>query len=356
MVDLIRLARYQSAMKSNSAAMKDTCHVPGVSGLRKFAHVFAATVIGLLIAVLFPLEAEATEAECMKQGFSCANLVYQGFTYPYAREDGSYLYVNGGVYPYVDVTGNLLGDSTLRLPDNSVIAAAALLKALGIPVKADDEITPVIGFGSNPAPSQLARKFQVKKFSGDVVIPVMKGTLQDFDVVWTPVFVSYGSMPSTITPSNGTVVDVWVTWLDSEELKVMGNSEYSNTSKRPFYVRTTIAGAKYAFDGPDPDTMQVYISCFGPLKVDGKTYAVKSVPAKGRNFPDATSSEAIEKILPALGWKDSVLDLLYDNVVSPENRAERSTALKPYGSLPDIPGAKGLEACKASRTGNVDPY
>lgn len=343
-------------MTSNPAAIKNNRCLRSSSGLRKFPYVLAAAMVGLVIATFAPREAEAKEAECMKQGFSCANLVYRGFTYPYAREDGSYLYVNDGIYPYVDVTDNLLGDSTVRLPDNSVMAASALLKALGIPVKANDKITPVIGFGSNPAPSQLTRKFEAKNFEADVVVPVMKGTLQDFDVVWTPAFVSYGSMPSTITPSPGTVVDVWVTWLNSEELKIMGDSEHSNATERPLYVQTTIAGAKYAFDGPDPEAMQVYISCFGPLKVDGKIYSVSAIPAKGRHLPEATSSEAIEKVLPALGWKEGVLELLYDNIVSPENRAERTTALKPYGSLPHIPGAKGLEACKASRTGRADAY
>ena len=298
----------------------------------------------------------ADKAACWDRGFSCANLVYQGYTYPYEREEGSYLYVNGGVYPYVNVTDDLLGDSTVRLPHGQVMTVKALLAALGLEHKTGAKLSPVIGYGSNPAPTQINRKLNVKKFQGDVVVPVMKGTLKDFDVAWTPVFVSYGSMPATLTPSPGTDVDLWVTWLDDEAIQVFDGTEHDNPSGRPLYVNSTIKGADYQFEGPDPDNMQVYLSCFGPLTIDGKTYAVSLVPAKGRRFTPISSPEAVRAVMPALGWQGDVLDLIYDNVVSEQNRAKRSTALKSHGSRPDIPGAEGLESCKASWQGAEKPY
>ncbi len=298
----------------------------------------------------------AKDGGCKVQGSSCADLVYRGFTYPYPRPDSSYLYVNTGVYPYVTVTENLLGDSTLRLPDGSVMTARALLTTLGLEAMTSRKLTPVIGYGSNPAPTQLARKFSSVSASSDVVIPVMKGTLQNFDVVWTPVFVGYGSMPATITPSPGTDVEVWVTWLDKEAVQVVDRTEHSVHTQRPLYVLTTIEGAAFEFDGPDPASMEVYVSCFGPLTINGQIQSVSAISAKDRRFSGLNASAAMEAILPLLSWQGSVLDLIYDNVTSPEGRAKRSSALLPYGPFPDVPGTRGLEACKASRDGTEIPY
>ena len=311
----------------------------------------------MLVSALSASPATAEQNEtCWDQGFSCANLVYQRDTYPYPREPGSYLYVNGGVYPYETVTDNLRGDSTVRLPNGRVMEVQALLKAIGLETKTNGKLVPVIGYGSNPAPAQIERKLNAKRFQGDVVVPVIKGTLKDFDVTWTPVFVSYGSMPSTLAPSQGTVVDLWVTWLDEETLQAFDGTEHANPSDRPLYVNSRIKGADYAFEGPDPENIDVFLSCFGPLTIDGKTYALSEVPAKERTFEAVTSPEAMMAVKPKIGWDKDVLSLLYDNVISDENRATRSAALKSYGALPVIPGAKGLEACKESWEGAEKPY
>ena len=316
---------------------------------------FCAVV--LAVALIFVTSGPASAKNtCLDQGSNCSHLVYRGLTYPYERLDTSYLYVNAGVYPYVTITDNLLGDSTVRLPDDSVITVEKLLAKLGLPEKSDITLAPVVGYGSNPAPAQLERKFRAKSLKGDVVVPVMKGRLKDFDVAWTPVFVSYGAMPSTITRSPGTEVDVWITWLDEEAVKAMDATERADPARRPLYVRSKLEGATYQFDGPQPEFIELYVSCFGPLTIDGKTYAVDAVPAKGRKFLPLSSPEALKAVLPILEWEGDVLELLYDNVVSPENRAQRSTQLKSYGSFPDLPGAEGLAACEQSRTGAEKPY
>lgn len=323
--------------------------------LNKPKGLLPAALLFLFAVLTAPTLAE-TRTSCKTHQPSCADLVYQGFTYPYDRPAGSYLYIDSGVYPYVTITENLLGDSTVRLPDNSIVRADALLKILDISPVSRGKLVPVIGYGSNPAPTQLARKFNANVVKPPVVIPVMKGTLRDFDVVWTPAFVPYGAMPATIAPSPGTKVDIWITWLDEETVKIMDGTEYALGTRRPLYALATLTNAEFEFDGPDPKSMLVYISCFGPLTVDGSTLAVRAVPAQGRIFRPVNAAEALESVLPALGWRKSVVELLFDNIVSPENRAKRGTALKAYGAFPDISGAEGLETCRASRIGPEDPY
>ena len=114
-------------------------------------------------------------------------------------------------------------------------------------------------------------------------------------MAWTPVFVSYGSMPSTLAPSPGTVVDVWVTWLDEEAIQVFDGTEHANPSERPLYVNSTIKGADYQFEGPDPDSMRVFLSCFGPLTIDESTHnELVTHVQKGGDLRHGSSTEASE--------------------------------------------------------------
>ena len=71
-------------------------------------------------------------SECAGLDYSCAELVQLGFTYPFAREPGSYLFLNGVPYPYVEMTERLLDDSVIRLPDATEMSVRALLSIFGL--------------------------------------------------------------------------------------------------------------------------------------------------------------------------------------------------------------------------------
>lgn len=310
-------------------------------------------LIGMLCAAVWLAAQGMAAAAGTGASESAPSLVYQGFTYPYPREPGSYLFIDGAVYPYVHVTDHLLGDSTVRLPDGSEISARHLLSTLGLARLVGERLEPVVGYGSNPAPSQLSRKYAADISSGDAVIPVMKGYLSGYDVTWTPVFVDYGAMPATITPSPGTRVDIWVTWLPDSLVAQMSRTEHVGVH---LYALATLTKADYAFDGPDPAPLKLYVSCFGALTIDGRTLAVAAVPALHRRFRAMTSSQALAAVAPTIGWRGSVLDLLYANVSDPQGRARRSDKLRPLGLIANDPGMTGMASCKGSRTGLEQPY
>ena len=69
----------------------------------------------------------------------------------------------------------------------------------------------------------VAKSFTLHN-QGSAVIPVMKGRLTGYDVVWTPVFVEYGAMPATLTPSPGTV----------KSSRATGTAGQSKETTRPF--------------------------------------------------------------------------------------------------------------------------
>lgn len=302
------------------------------------------TVIFLALCLVVTSGAKSEETEtrnCGGLNYSCEELVELGFTYPFSREYDSYLFVNGAVYPYRKITDHLLDDSVVRLPDRTEVSVRKLLTTFGLDSEMNKSLVPVIGYGSDPAPSQLRRKFIRSGFRGDAVIPVIKGRLRDYDIVWSPFFVSYGAMPSTITPSPGTDVEIWVTWLDEETVGRMNSSEGTGE----LYALGWLRDVQFELEGPKPKEMLVYVSCFGALRVDGTVLALASVPATKRTWRPVDSASALRAVMSKLGWHGSVLDLLYANVTSPSGRAERTRKIKGLGVLTKDPHFYPVTSC-----------
>jgi hypothetical protein len=267
---------------------------------------------------------------CQHQELNCPALVEFGFTYPFAREPDSYLFLDGVAYPYAEVTDDLLGDSRVLLPDGSTLTVRRLLRAFGLEAEAFEPQTPVIGYGSNASPIQLTSKFIDDDFAGIPVIPTMKGTI-NYDVVFSPHFVSYGAMPATIVPMPGTDAEIWVHWLDDAELAQMNASE----SAGGLYAFGDLS-AEWDIAGPDPDSMKVYVDCFGGLEVDGQLLALSAVPATGRTARAVTEPEALDAVLPTLNWRRSLFELLLTNVTSERARDRRTARIAELGvQFPD---------------------
>ena len=309
------------------------------------------SLIFLAVCVLGAADAKTQDTatrNCAGLDYSCEELVELGFTYPFSREADSYLFVNGAVYPYRKITNHLLDDSVVSLPDKTEISVRRLLATFGLESEMNKQLIPVIGYGSDPAPSQLRRKFIRSGFRGNAVIPVIKGRLRNYDIVWSPFFVSYGAMPSTIMPSPGTDVEIWVTWLDGETVRRMNASEGTGD----LYAFGSLRNVQFELAGPKPKEMMVYVSCFGALNVDGTVLALAAVPATKRTALPVDSASALSAVMPKLGWTGSVLELLYANVTSPSGRAERTLKIKDLGVSANDPHFYAITTCGTKkRTG-----
>ncbi len=286
--------------------------------------------------------APSPSANCNGVDRSCAALVELGFSYPFPRLPDSYLFIDGGVYPYVEVTDDLLGSSVVELPDRSTMTAADLLDALGI--EADASVKqPVIGYGSNASPRQLIRKFVDSPFDGHAVIPTMRGTLADYDVVFAPHFVAYGAMPATIVPAPGTDVTAWVNWLDPDELDHLNGSEGAGG----LYAYGTLDGVELDVPGPEPESPTVYVDCFGALEIDGTILAVREAEATGRTSEPVSEAEALERVIPIMGFEGSPFDLLVENVTSTDDRTANTDLVAPLGRTIDDPDFTPQIGCAA---------
>src|SRR6266446_7029779 len=123
--------------------------------------------------------------------------------YPGQIPGYSYLLVRDAVFP---LEGEALGDSVLRL------GVAPL-----------EHRHPVLFYGSNAAPAQLARKYA--HASADVVLPAVLGTAHGLDIVYSSHISAYGAVPATLIASPGTCIGVHVGFLNKEQVGVLDETE-----------------------------------------------------------------------------------------------------------------------------------
>ncbi|MDH3240559.1 MAG: hypothetical protein OEO83_07820 [Alphaproteobacteria bacterium] len=193
---------------------------------------------------------------------------------------------------------------------------------LEAPVAAVKGRVPVIASGSNAAPRQLARKYQA--FDRGASIPVTRADLADFDSVYNAHITSYGSVPATLFPSPGTVLETFITWLDEHELAVMHGTEQPGVN----YHFSELRNLRIEVEGiGNLDSAFAYISVAGCLNHDGGPVSLAEVPARARRYP-ARSQAEMQEVVRALTAPGAWLEpFIRENVENEGVRLERSRAL-----------------------------
>jgi hypothetical protein len=197
--------------------------------------------------------------------------------YPGQIPDYSYLLVRDAVFPLeAGSTGLLesLGNSLLRL------GAAPL-----------DQRHPVLFYGSNAAPAQLARKYGASP--ADVVVPAVLGVVDGLDVVYSSHVSPYGAVPATLIASPGTSLSVHVGLLHDGQLGVLDQTE-------PNYRRRRLSGRDYRASlapGEALDSYTAYLSCHGVLLLDGAPRRVAGIRAEGSSLEAATEETILEEVI-----------------------------------------------------------
>ncbi len=166
--------------------------------------------------------------------------------YPYAAPAHSYLYINGTAHEIDGFDGDPVTNGEIYVGDE-LMATTKFLRRLGVHAPAGlEQRSPVISHGSNAAPEQLVRKF--KTMDDDVIIPVMRAGLGDFDVVYAAHFTGYGAIPSTLQASPGTTAEIAVVYLTDAQLALMHTTEGLGAG----YVYGRLGSIFLDVDGLDP--------------------------------------------------------------------------------------------------------
>lgn len=192
---------------------------------------------------------------------------------------------------------------------------------------------PVLASGSNAAPAQLARKYAAA--GADVVIPVTRVDLADFDSVYNAHIAAYGSVPATLYPSPGTVLATFITWLDEDQLAVMHATEQPGIN----YHYAEIKGIVADVAGVGRlDAAFAYISVAGCLIRDGAPVALAEVAAAGRRYPAISQPDMIAHVRDVTAPGMELDAFILETVADAPCRAARGAALAAMARAFSHPG------------------
>jgi len=184
--------------------------------------------------------------------------------------------------------------------------------------------TPVLAFGSNQSPERLRQKFGDKDGH---VIPVERGRLQDFDVVYSAHITSYGAVPAMLQVSGGATVELAVTWLDDRQLEIMHQSEINAAN----YYFAALEDVSLRLSGEEVHTTAyAYVGTRGHLEHDdGGAIALSAVPCEGRRYRSMTTAEALELVRKRHAADHGPDDFIHAMVGDAERRAALQAILAP---------------------------
>ena len=169
----------------------------------------------------------------------------------------------------------------------------------------------VLAYGSNSSTRALLRKF-----AGDLHLPVLRGTLAGFEVVYSSHLSAYGSVPVTLHPAPGARIETFVVLVDDEQFVRLAETEFNYAIRR-------LGGTR--FTGPDiaVDDPIAFVSRHGALGIDG---------ARVR-LADATQREVQDRVRAYLQVDEAPDDFIVANVRDPQ-RAVAFTAWLRQNNLP----------------------
>ncbi len=168
----------------------------------------------------------------------------------------------------------------------------------------------MLAIGSNQSPRRLTEKFGD---DANHVIPVQRAFLEDFDVVYSAHISSYGAVPAMLQVSEGSEVEVAVTWLSDTQLEVMSHSEIHAAN----YGFALLDGLRLRLeDGQALSRAYVYVSCRGHLRHHDGAVALAAIRCHRRRYRAMETFRALElvreRLAPAIGADEFVLRLIAD--------------------------------------------
>ncbi|MHB8319942.1 MAG: hypothetical protein ACYDEP_12065 [Acidimicrobiales bacterium] len=154
--------------------------------------------------------------------------------------------------------------------------------------------TPVLGIGSNAAPSQLSRKFSEQAFldgdSMDGFVPVLQALAHDVDVVYAAHLAPYGSLPATAIRSPGVRANVFVTWLTPRQLDRMNETEAIAVRYDFCQIPNVICMGKSL------DLAYCYVHRFGAFVHNGHAVGLASSVVDGSTIPRMSEPDILELV------------------------------------------------------------
>jgi hypothetical protein len=237
-------------------------------------------------------------------------------------------------HPAVFVDGRMLAcsrpapewqDSTIEVGGSAVsLQSYCAQMGAGYARELNEPRIPVLAHGSNASIEALTRKFGSS--DGPVVVPILRGHLDDFDIVYSAHFSAYGSIPSTLQHAPGTTVAVPFLHFTEAQLAVLHATERNYFFGPLSRVRLSTA------DAGELDEVWSYISRHGVLEIDGTPVGLAAVNGRRRRFPLLSEAAMLARARDALAPADDLATFVAATVRDDRLRERRTQWLREHAS------------------------
>jgi hypothetical protein len=236
--------------------------------------------------------------------------------YPYTIPQRSFVQIGDRVLELVSFDPASVMESLVKDESSAPAPLRTHFERDTSPTDGEDR-QPVLAYGSNASPEVLERKFGDGE---DVIVPMIRARLADFDVVYSSHFSPYASIPATLQRSEGTTVTRFVSYLTRSQLHVMNETE-------PNYFLASIQGidCELAFGGR-LSSLTTYLTRHGCLTIDDSEIALADIDAEGRRFPALGELEVLKHVrkrfAPDQGLEEFLLETASDEQLSKQRTEE----------------------------------
>lgn len=169
-----------------------------------------------------------------------------------------------------------------------------------------DGLHPVLAYGSNASTRALLRKF-----AGDLQLPVLRGALEGFEIVYSSHLSAYGSVPVTLHPVAGARIETYVTLVTDDQLVRLAETEFNYAIRRLDGVRVS---------GPEIDVAApiAFVSRHGALGIDGDLVRLADRPQRAM----------LERVRDHLAPDEGLEEFVVANVRDPHRAVAFTAELK----------------------------
>ena len=169
-----------------------------------------------------------------------------------------------------------------------------------------DDRHPVLAYGSNSSTRALLRKF-----GGDLHLPVLRGELEGFDVVYSSHLSAYGSVPVTLHQAAGARIETFVTLVTDEQLVRLAETEFN-------YAVHRLDGAHFRGEHLEVESPIAFVSRHGALGIEGDPVRLE----------DRGQRDMLERVRDHLAPGEELREFIVRNVRDPERAVAFTAKLK----------------------------
>lgn len=250
--------------------------------------------------------------------FTNEEIIWKAKNYPYDIPNHSFIFVNGSILKVIDFNSDSVTDSIVLINGKNQELGEYLYSKGIYSIQNLSNRTPLLAYGANASCRKLRNDFS--NLAQNIVIPVIKAHLFDFDVVYSAHFSPYSSIPAALQYSPKTTVDIFVTYLTDSQLKQMNKTESLGIN----YSLGRLLDIQMVLENNIIlNEVLSYFTMHGCLFVNDSHISLSAIAANNRKFPQMDELEVLKLVRNKLDENKELDTFILENIYNEELKKYR---------------------------------